>query len=308
MLRTRFAPSPTGLLHVGNAYSALQCQAWAEQQHADLILRIEDIDHTRCRAEFATAMLDDLRWLGFDWQGEICYQSRRMQLYRNAIERLREMGVIYPCFCTRQQIAAEIARMASAPHAEDAVAAYPGLCRRLTATEQQQRMQQYPFAWRLDAAKAMQAAGEGLTWREASGETHPVMVDDDLVIGRKDIGVSYHLAVVVDDAAQAITHIIRGADLAASTAVQRLLQQLLGLPEPIYIHHPLLLDGGGERLAKRNHATTLSSLRRKGVQASALRAFLLTDSPPCWPFEGAAADASEAAILRMLGASGDDLP
>jgi len=300
-LRTRFAPSPTGLLHVGNAWSALQCQAWAEQQHAELILRIEDIDHTRCRAEFAAAMIEDLHWLGLRWQGEAIYQSRRRQAYRQALHQLRAMDVIYPCFCTRKQIRGEIARMASAPHAEDAVMAYPGTCRSLTPGDQQQRMQQQPFAWRLDTAKAMRTAGERLTWRESSGQMHRVRVDDDIVIGRKDIGVSYHLAVVVDDAAQSITHIIRGRDLAASTAIHRLLQQMLGLPEPVYIHHPLLLDAKGKRLAKRNHATTLSSLRRMGVQASRLREFLACDPPPCWPFDQAGEGVPEETILRMLG-------
>jgi len=300
-LRTRFAPSPTGLLHVGNAYAALQCQRWAGQYSAELLLRIEDIDHTRCRPEFATALIEDLRWLGLQWQGEVIYQSHRRQAYDDAIARLREMEVIYPCFCTRQQIGREIARMASAPHSEDAVVVYPGTCRKLSPGEQQQRMQQQPFAWRLDAAKAMQVAGDGLTWRQASGQTHPVRVHDDIVIGRKDIGVSYHLAVVVDDAAQAITHVIRGSDLAASTPIHRLLQALLGLPEPTYIHHPLLLDANGMRLAKRNRATTLDSLRRMGVQAPELCKFLATDPPPCWSFDEAGAGISENVILRTLG-------
>jgi len=266
-------------------------------------LRIEDIDHTRCRPEFAAALIEDLHWLGLRWQGEVCYQSHRRRLYQDAIDRLRAMGLIYPCFCTRKQIGREIARMASAPHADDAVAVYPGTCRKLSAREQQQRMRQQPFAWRLDAAKAMQAAGAGLTWREASGQTHRVQVADDIVIGRKDIGVSYHLAVVVDDAAQGMTHIIRGCDLAASTAIHRLLQVLLGLPEPAYIHHSLLLNRQGKRLAKRNHATTLCSLRRMGVQAQTLREFLACDPPPGWPFD----EVTEGFSCACL-ASGDVLP
>ncbi len=296
-LRTRFAPSPSGLLHIGNAYSALICQAWAEKHHAELLLRIEDIDHTRCKPAYADAIFEDLDWLGLRWQSPVRYQSRHLDDYQQAIQRLREIDVIYPCFCTRKQITQEIARMASAPHAEDVLPEYPGRCRELHADEQQRRMKQEPFAWRLNAAKALVCVGKNLTWREDSGQTHVADISHDIIIGRKDIGFSYHLAVVVDDAIQEITHIIRGCDLASSTGIHRLLQQLLGLAEPVYIHHPLLHDRNGKRLSKRGQATTLDSLQRMGADAHKLRDFLLGMAMPIWPF----APEEKDAILIMLG-------
>ncbi len=299
-MRTRFAPSPSGLLHVGNAYSALICQQWAEEHHTELLLRIEDIDHTRCRPAYADAILEDLNWLGLRWQTPVRYQSHHLDDYRAAMQRLRDMDVIYPCFCTRKQVAQEIARMASAPHLEDTPSEYPGLCRNMQTDEQYRRMQEEPFAWRLNVAKALICVGEKLTWREESGQTHAIEISHDTIIGRKDIGFSYHLAVVVDDAIQAVSHIIRGRDLASSTGIHRLLQQLLGLPEPVYIHHPLLHGCSGEQLSKRNHATTLDNLRRAGVSAHKLRDFLFstaTQRQPFWPFEPEENDA----ILRALG-------
>jgi len=287
-------------LHVGNAYSALICQRWAETHDAELLLRIEDIDHTRCRPAYADAILEDLSWLGLRWQTPVRYQSRHLDDYQQAMQQLRDMDVIYPCFCTRKQVAQEIARMASAPHLEDAPSEYPGLCRNMQTDEQYRRMQQEPFAWRLNVSKAFNCVGRKLTWREESGQTHAIDISHDTIIGRKDIGFSYHLAVVVDDAIQAVTHIIRGRDLAPSTGIHRLLQQLLALPEPVYIHHGLLHGCSGERLTKRNHATTLDSLRRAGVEAHRLRDFLLgmaTQGEPLWPFEPGEKDA----ILRTLG-------
>jgi len=273
------------------------CQSWAEAHGAELLLRIEDIDHTRCRPEYADAILKDLDWLGLHWQSPVRYQSRHLNDYQQAIKRLREMDVIYPCFCTRKQVTQEIARMASAPHAEDAPSEYPGLCRGMHADEQHRRMQQELFAWRLNVAKAIICTGKNLTWREDSGQTHAADISHDMIIGRKDIGFSYHLAVVVDDAVQAVTHIIRGCDLASSTGIHRLLQQLLGLAEPVYIHHPLLHDRNGRRLAKRGQATTLESLRRMGVDAHKLRDFLSGMAMPIWPF----APEEKDAILPMLG-------
>jgi len=296
-VRTRFAPSPTGLLHIGNAYSALICQTWAEENHAELLLRIEDIDHIRCKPAYADAMLEDLSWLGLRWQTPVRYQSRHLDDYRAAMQQLRDLEVIYPCFCTRKQVAQEIARMSSAPHLEDTPSEYPGLCRNMHADKQYRRMQQEPFAWRLNVAKALNCVGQKLSWREESGQTHALDISHDTIIGRKDIGFSYHLAVVVDDAIQAVTHIIRGRDLAASTGIHRLLQQLLGLPEPVYIHHALLHGYSGEQLSKRNHATTLDSLRRAGVSAHKLRDFLLGMATPVWPFGPEENDA----ILRALG-------
>jgi len=295
--RTRFAPSPTGLLHVGNACSALRCQAWAEEHNADLLLRIEDIDYTRCRPEFADAIVEDLRWLRLSWQSPVRFQSRYVQDYKQAIRTLREMGVVYPCFCTRKQIQQEITRMASAPHAADMVAVYPGICRNIPVHEQQDRMQQEAFSWRLDSAKAMALVGEDISWMDGAGGRHAVTIDHDIIIGRKDIGFSYHLAVVVDDALQGISHIIRGRDLEESTGIHRLLQTLFDFPEPVYLHHALLCDGNGKRLAKRNHATTLKHLREMGVDVIQLRNFLCGGGSLSWPFS----EGDEREILNMLG-------
>jgi len=297
-LRTRFAPSPTGLLHVGNAYSALCCQQWATSHHGELLLRIEDIDTSRCRPEYSEAILEDLSWLGLTWQGPVRRQSEHMQDYTEALGHLRDMGVIYPCFCTRSDIRREIERMASAPHAGEQDR-YPGTCRHLAAERQRERMWRESYAWRLDAGKAMAIAGPVLSWQDGRGRQHPVHIGSDVVIGRKDIGFSYHLAAVVDDALQSVTHVIRGQDLAESTGIHRLLQALLGLPTPVYIHHELLLDTGGKRLAKRNHATTLKSLRQTGISASALRNYLLRASPR-WPFD----DEIDAARALALGRTG----
>jgi glutamyl-Q tRNA(Asp) synthetase len=284
-LRTRFAPSPTGLLHVGNAYSALICQQWAERHGAELLLRIEDIDHTRCRPHYSDAIIEDLAWLRLNWQGEVRLQSKRHAAYRAALERLDAMGVLYPCFCTRKAIQQEIERMGAAPHAEDYGDPYPGICRRIDRHQGRERQLHERFAWRLDITAAMQQLGDSIAWHDGDGRSHAVTPSalGDMVIGRKDIGFSYHLAVVVDDADQGITHVIRGEDLKASTPIHRLLQALLGLPAPVYIHHPLLLDAGGERLAKRNRATSLKSLREAGIDAAALRRYLLADMPR-WPF------------------------
>jgi len=287
-LRTRFAPSPTGLLHVGNAYSALHCAQWAERHDAELILRIEDIDHTRCREEYADALLEDLRWLGLRWPKPVLYQSRNLAAYRDAIDRLHAMEAIYPCFCTRKTIQQEIERMGAAPHAGEHSEFYPGTCRSLAPHHRRQRMQEGMFAWRLDMARAMQLATEmndgPLMWHDGDGLHHAVQLQHDSVIGRKDIGISYHLAVVVDDAAQGVSHIIRGEDLRDSAPLHRLLQVLLGLPDPVYIHHPLLRDMQGERLAKRIHSTTLQSLREAGVDPERLHRFLLHESGDRWPF------------------------
>jgi len=295
--RTRFAPSPTGLLHVGNAYSALYCQQWAEQNQGQWLLRIEDIDHTRCRESYSEAILEDLAWLGLKWAEPVLKQSERMPVYLAALEQLRQRHVIYPCFCTRRDIEDEIRRMASAPHRDDPLPDYPGTCRRLSRAEQEEKMQQQPFAWRLDAEHACSLLESPLTWRDDKGYTHPASVGHDMVISRRDIGISYHLAVVVDDAEQGITHIIRGEDLRDSIPVHRLLQCLLNLPEPVYIHHRLLRDSSGNRLAKRHAGTTLRSLREMGVAPDLLRKFLLTSPDLIWPVAGE----NKAAILHLLG-------
>ena len=295
--RTRFAPSPTGLLHVGNAYSALCCARWAKLYQAELLLRIEDIDHTRCKTEYADAILEDLHWLGLRWQPEIRYQSQCSELYQQAMSKLRDMQLIYPCFCTRKEIKQEIERIASAPHAEEAQSEYPGTCKNRPLAEQTERMQHEGFAWRLNVKEALASVGRPLSWQGESGRKHAVNISHDIVIGRKDITFSYHLAVVIDDASQGITHIIRGNDLRDSTGIHRLLQALLGLPEPVYIHHALLCDSDGERLAKRHGSMTLQGLRKMGVEAQKLRSYLSHSEPLIWPFR---AD-EERKVLDMLG-------
>jgi len=282
---------------VGNAYSALCCARWAQQHQAELLLRIEDIDHTRCRPEYTDALIEDLRWLGLIWDGPIQYQSQRSEAYMQAILKLRQMQVIYPCFCTRKEIKEELMRITSAPHAEDVISEYPGTCRDMSEFEQKQRMQMKPFAWRLDVEKALTLFAKQLTWQDGSAQQHKVTITHDIVIGRKDITFSYHLAVVVDDALQGITHIVRGNDLRDSTGIHRLLQSLLGLPEPIYIHHTLLCDSAGNRLAKRHGSMSLQGLRKIGVEAEKLRLFLCQYDLPVWPFE--ADDKKD--ILDLLG-------
>lgn len=296
-LRTRFAPSPSGLLHVGNAFSALRCAQWADTNDADLLLRIEDIDYTRCRPEFDEAMLEDLRWLGLNWPEPVRRQQQQRHEYRQAIEKLHASGLIYPCFCTRRTIQQEWRRMGSAPHANDPAISYPGICRSLARDEQERRMQKEPFAWRLNVERALQSLDKPLTWLDEAGRSQPVRIDHDIVVGRKDIDFSYHLAVVIDDAAQGITHVIRGEDLLDSAGIHSLLQGLLDCPKPIYIHHPLLCCPDGERLAKRNQATTLRSLREMGVCPQKLQAYLLANREMVWPF----APNEREQILAALG-------
>jgi glutamyl-Q tRNA(Asp) synthetase len=259
---------------------------WAEQNQGQCLLRIEDIDHTRCKEQYIRAILEDLTWLGLRWSEPVLKQSQRMPVYLAALDRLRQMHVIYPCFCTRRDIEDEIKRMASAPHRDDPPPDYPGTCRRLSATEQKEKMLQQPYAWRLDVAQALSMQSAPLTWQDGRGCIHPAVVDYDVVIGRRDIGISYHLAVVVDDAEQGITHIIRGEDLRDSISVHRLLQSLLGLPEPAYIHHRLVRDSAGNRIAKRHAGTTLRSLRAMNVSPDILRDFLLNSADLIWPEAG----------------------
>jgi len=279
-------------LHVGNAYSALVCQQWAEKHHAELLLRIEDIDDTRCKPEFYQQIVDDLAWLGIQFHGEVTKQSNRYKLYRSALKKLQSLGVVYPCFCTRKHIQQEIERMGIAPHAEDIIDPYPGICRKLYSNQHgkhhtKARMELERFAWRLDSAKAMEMVGKSLTWSDQNGHHHPVTLSSlgDMVIGRKDIDFSYHLSVVVDDADQGITHVIRGEDLLHSTAVHRLLQALLEVPSPTYIHHALITDTQARRLAKRDKVITLKGLREAGCDPELLSRYLLGSEDLIWPFE-----------------------
>jgi glutamyl-Q tRNA(Asp) synthetase len=278
-LVTRFAPSPTGRLHLGHAFSALLAYEFARGRSGAFLLRIEDIDPGRSRAEHVDSIIEDLDWLGIEWDGEIIFQSERLDLYREALDRLRAGGLVYPCFCTRAAIAAEIAASASAPHGPDGPL-YPGTCRALSAEDRERRCAGEPHAWRLDMAKAAARAGP-LYWRDGDTEVQAEPeTQGDVVLARKDAPVSYHLAVTVDDAAQGVTDVVRGRDLYAATDVHRLLQALLGLPTPHYHHHPLLLDSGGRRLAKRHGAPTLRELREGGADPRSLAADLLTGQMP----------------------------
>lgn len=285
---TRFAPSPTGYLHAGHAFSALKAHDLARAAGGLFLLRIEDVDPGRTRDEYVDAILADLLWLGIPPDGEIVYQSDRMVFYAAALEELRARGLVYPCFCTRSEIAAEIGASASAPHGPDGPA-YPGTCRRLGPAKRTARMAREAHAWRLDMAKALAAVppGDMLQWRdekEGMVSARPEMFGD-VVLARKDAPTSYHLAVTIDDAAQRISDVVRGRDLFDATHVHRLLQALFGLPTPAYHHHALLTDVRGRRLAKRHGAPTLKALRVQGQDgpafAARLRAGLLPYGYSC---------------------------
>jgi glutamyl-Q tRNA(Asp) synthetase len=293
---TRFAPSPTGRLHLGHGYSALRAFDVARAAGGRFLLRIEDIDGTRSRPEHVDAILADLAWLGLAWEGPV-FQSRRLDLYVAALEGLKARGLVYPCLCTRAEIAAA---SASAPHGVEPV--YPGTCRGLIDPDLSK-----PHCWRLDVGRAMSflpgtgrgttgeaggggavdlgarlvagvpppsagadgpppRSGEDLWWHDATAgwmRAEPAR-HGDVILARKDAPASYHLAVAVDDAAQGVTDVVRGVDLFAATDVHRLLQALLGLPTPRYHHHPLLTGPDGARLAKRHGAPTLEAMRLAG--------------------------------------------
>ena len=277
---TRFAPSPTGRLHLGHAYSALLSYRFAREEGGRFLLRIEDIDPGRTREEHVAGILEDLAWLGIDWDGEVVRQSRRLPLYQEALDRLKALDLVYPCFCTRSAIAAEIAASASAPHGPDGPV-YPGTCRHLTREEREQRMLHEPHAWRLDMMEAVREVGD-LHWTDAAAGDVLAEPDrfGDVVLARKDAPTSYHLAVTVDDAAQGVTDVVRGRDLFAAPDVHRLLQALLGLPVPRYHHHALLADENGRRLAKRNGAPMLADLRATGADPRRLADDLLAGRLP----------------------------
>jgi glutamyl-Q tRNA(Asp) synthetase len=286
---SRFAPSPTGRLHLGHAYSALLAHDFARARGGAFLLRIEDIDPGRARPEHIDGIIEDLAWLGLKWDGEILFQSARLPLYAAALERLKAGGLVYPCFCTRSAIAAEIAASAAAPHGPDG-ALYPGTCWRLAARERREKQAALPHAWRLDVARASAAAG-ALSWREGDMQV-PAEPEafGDVVLARKDAPTSYHLAVTVDVAAQTVTHVVRGRDLHAATHVHRLLQALLSVPAPTYHHHDLLTGADGQRLAKRNGAPTLAGLRADGADPERLVAMLRTGEIPGWIFAGGRLD------------------
>lgn len=263
---TRFAPSPTGGLHLGHAFSALLCFEAAQDAKGRFLLRVEDIDRGRCRAEHERAMLDDLAWLGLEWEQPVRRQSEHFSDYREALESLAAMGLLYPCFCTRAEIRREIEHSPNAPHGPDGYL-YPGTCRALTIREREARLAaDEPHALRLDATRAAAITGQ-LTWRDDdAGEVaaEPELLGD-AVLARKDVPTSYHLAVTVDDHLQGITLVIRGRDLFHATHLHRLLQELLGYPSPRYRHHAVLGNDAGQRLSKRDQATTLKALRASGA-------------------------------------------
>jgi glutamyl-Q tRNA(Asp) synthetase len=272
MIVTRFAPSPTGRLHLGHAYSAVLGHARACEQGGKFLLRIEDLDGTRSRPEFVDAIAEDLRWLDLEWAEPVLVQSERADVYAAALERLREQGLVYPCFCTRADIAAAL----EAPHGP--TSHYPGTCRGLA--DDPARRSAEPHSWRLDAARALALTGcPG--WTEQGRHFGSERSDfDDVILARKDAPAAYHLACVVDDAASGVTLVTRAADLRSSTPIQRLLQILLSLPEPAYLHHPFVTHADGRRLAKRDQAPTLAALRDQGVDGPALAAELIAGTLP----------------------------
>lgn len=281
----RFAPSPNGLLHLGHALSALTNQHLARRMHGRLLLRIEDIDTVRCTPEFEAAMLRDLAWLELDWETPVRRQSEHFMDYREALSRLMDHGLVYPAFLSRAAMRDMIvAREASGerwPRDPDGVPLYPGEEDRTLSPMRRQKlmMEGQPFAWRLDMGKAVAMAAEDLSWSEASGEILDVIEHvaadaaawGDVIIARRDVPTSYHLSVVVDDALQGVTHVVRGADLRAATAVHRLLQRLLGLPEPVYHHHRLILGPDGRKLSKSHGDLALATRRDRGETPDDIR-------------------------------------
>ncbi len=276
---TRFAPSPTGFLHLGHAYAALIAAREAEKAGGRFLVRIEDLDQTRARAEFEAAIYEDLAWLGLRWEEPVMRQSDRRDAYGAALERLKALGVVYPCFCTRKDIQAEIERAVSAPHGPDGPL-YPGICRDLSQGEVAARLASGARpAMRLNMGVALGLVDKALTFREggrgSDGEAGTIDADPaqfgDIILMRKDAPASYHLAVVVDDAAQGVSLVTRGRDLFPASHVHRLLQALLGLPVPDYLHHDLITDTEGRRLAKRDKAQTLRTLRAEGMGVKEVR-------------------------------------
>jgi glutamyl-Q tRNA(Asp) synthetase len=269
---TRFAPSPTGYLHLGHVHAALFAWGAARLGGGRFLLRIEDIDRGRARPEFEAAIFEDLEWLGLAWETPVRRQSEHFDDYAEALRRLADMGVLYPCFCTRAEIKAEIEASGGAPHlarmGPDGPV-YPGTCRRLEPAERQRRIDKgEPHALRLDIARARRLTGE-LSWEDRGhGEIMATPeIFGDVVLARKDVPASYHLAVTVDDALQGVTLVTRGEDLMPATHIHRLLQALLGLPTPHYHHHGLLTDEAGRRFAKRDKAATVRDLRATGYGA-----------------------------------------
>ncbi len=273
---TRFAPSPTGRLHLGHVLAAQVAYQLANDSGGTFLLRHEDLDGPRVRESYYQEIEADLTWLGLPWQGTPLRQTDRTHAYQAALLTLRQKNLTYPCFCTRREIQDEWSRSAVAPQLGTEDLIYPGTCRHLSAADRTAKLLAgQPHAWRIDSAAAAVQTGP-LTFQDLRfGE---ISVDPqllgDVVLARKDIGIAYHLAVVVDDAYQKVSHVTRGEDLLASTHVHRLLQVLLDLPQPIYLHHPLVCDENGKRLAKRHDAQSIASLRESGLSPAQVLALL----------------------------------
>ena len=271
----RFAPSPNGYLHLGHAASALLNARLARECGGRFLLRIEDIDRGRARPEFESAILEDLAWLGLEWAGPVRRQSEHFDDYAQALGRLDAMGLLYACDCRRSDIARAAAVQPDWPRDPDGAPLYPGLCRERPQRSASAILAEGGVALRLDMRKALALAGQGLSWLEdgARVDAEPALWGD-VVLARKDTPASYHIAVVVDDALQGVTHVVRGRDLLPATSLHRLLQLLLDLPTPDYLHHSLLLDADGEKLAKSRGSDSLRNLRRNGRDAAGIRAQL----------------------------------
>ncbi len=283
----RFAPSPNGELHLGHAYSALLNAAMARKTGGRLLLRIEDIDLTRCTPEFEAGIFRDLEWLGIEWEEPVRRQSEHLAEYGGLLDRLIAWELVYPAFMSRGEMRAHIAQAEESrrtwPRDPDGVPLYPGLDKALSASERKKRMASgEPFAWRLDTAAAMARVGKPLTWTEFAGpdidsarkvEARPDLWGD-VVLARRDVPTSYHLSVVADDALQGITHVVRGLDLFAATGIHRLLQELLELSEPVYFHHRLIPGPDGRKLSKSFRDTGLSALRSAGRTPDEIKAML----------------------------------
>ncbi|MEO1608177.1 MAG: tRNA glutamyl-Q(34) synthetase GluQRS [Pseudomonadota bacterium] len=281
----RFAPSPTGYLHLGHALSAIIGFELAQRLSGRFLVRIEDTDNSRTRQHFVDAILEDLAWLGLEWEEPVWRQSERLDIYAEHRDRLRDVGLLYPCFATRAEIAAAT-RNTQLPSDPDGAPVYPGLCRGLSAYEISRRMaQDLPYALRLDMAKAIDVAKQKQHANQITlmqfafdGNRRKMKLDParwgDVIIARKDTGTSYHLAGVVDDAAQGVSHVCRGQDLEAVTDIHRLLQILLDLPAPVYHHHALVRDADGRKLSKSSGDTALYQLRRDGWTAAGVRQYL----------------------------------
>jgi glutamyl-Q tRNA(Asp) synthetase len=279
----RFAPSPNGHLHLGHALSALLNFDMARRRGGRFLLRMEDIDATRCRPEYEAAIYEDLAWLGLTWEEPVLHQSARTAAYAAALQRLDAMGVVFPTFESRTEIVrlvAERERTGPWPRDPDGAPLYPGSARDMTAAERERHLAAGGgFALRLDVAAALALTSAPLIWTEtgagSDGETGTVEADPaawgDIILARKDVPTSYHLSVVVDDAHQGVTDVVRGQDLFHATSVHRLLQELLGLPRPLYHHHRLIRDAGGAKLSKSTGSTGLRELRAAGATPDDVR-------------------------------------